>query len=192
MFSIINAQAVIAPTQSSMVLNDPGFQERGNSFIQTAHCSGSAAAMNVFGIVPCKNLDIDDEPTCFGVPNCEWRNETLIFNITVTEAVCTNNMNLTFYNITKGKNDLCDDIEQKQLCDLIQCVWINQTDAVNQVSSFDETATLTSVWDTIKFIAGFRVDLGIGALTFIFTFLFFYIPFIMLIWSLYMAIPFLH
>lgn len=191
-FSLLNAQSVIAPQSEVITVNDPGFQERGNDFLASDYCSGTSNAMNIFGIIPCKSLDIEQEETCNGVEGCRWQNATLLFNITISDAVCTDNLNLSYYNLSGGRAAVCDNISSQYLCDLIQCTWTNQADMIQEPVSLGDTTQLTTVWDTIKFIALFRADIGLGTFTFLFSFLFFYVPFIMLIWSLYMAIPFFH
>lgn len=58
------------------------------------------------------------------------------------------------------------------------------------------TGNLNTIFDTLGFITGFgatNIDLGVpSGYVWIFSFLFFWIPFFMLAWSIYMALPFAH
>lgn len=63
-------------------------------------------------------------------------------------------------------------------------------------ASASDTASMGGITDTISVITGLgasEIDIGVpAAYIYIFSILFFWIEFVMLIWALYMAIPFFH
>lgn len=67
----------------------------------------------------------------------------------------------------------------------------------NQTVPGTVTNTDTVSWDNIRdsigVMTGFNAQIGLpGTYQFIFSFIFFWIPLMMLLWALYMALPFLH
>lgn len=200
MQSITNSKAVLGYTDDRISHNEPGFIERGNLYIDgTADgiCTGSGGgrAMNFLGNILCTRLNImEDMNTCNNISGCEWQAETNLFNITISDAGCGGIVNKTYYNITGGINQYCDSygLQDEGLCNVFRCDWINETELASTGVNDLETRSVSSIWETIKFIALFRADIGLGAFNFIFAFIFFYIPFVMLLWSIYMALPFMH
>ena len=200
MWSVLNAQAAIGettPANNRVEINDPGFQDRLNSFDLGARCSGKSSAVTFLDNVLCKDLNVHEhEPTCNNVTGCIWKNGTSLFNITIIDAGCTGNMNKTFYNVPDkiSSSSFCETstFSTEELCKTMDCTWVNESQlALRQVDPLDKNSLVT-MWQTIKFVATFRADLGLGGFTFIFSFMFFWIEFVMLIWALYMAIPWLH
>ena len=63
-------------------------------------------------------------------------------------------------------------------------------------ASASDTASMSGIKDTLSIITGIgasQINIGIPAgFVYIFSILFFWIEFIMLIWAIYMAIPFFH
>jgi len=66
----------------------------------------------------------------------------------------------------------------------------------NITISTSTSQNLGSIFDTLGFITGFgATSIGLGipsGYIWIFSFLFFWIPFFMLAWAIYMALPFIH
>lgn len=71
---------------------------------------------------------------------------------------------------------------------------VANTSLTDDVSS--DSPGMSNVMSTIGIMTGFSTttsNLGVPAgWAFAFSFLFFYVPFFMLLWSVYMALPFLH
>lgn len=193
--SVVNARAIDPSSDQSRVsINDPGFQEFNNAY-DNAYCTGVGVGSIVSDIIPCKRLDVEEEETiCNEIAGCEWYNATTLFNITVLSAGCFSNVNLTHYNINgSNRRNYCDYLNNESICKTFKCTWTNQTTMfTSDISVSQGTNNLIGIWDTIKFVTTFRAELGLGTFTFLYSFIFFYIPFIMLIWALYMALPVLH
>lgn len=194
MFSLLNAQAAIAPGSSTIELNDPGFQTHGNEYLAADGCTGKGKAMTVFGNIPCNRLDVgNDEDTCNTVEGCQWQNRTAFFNLTVFEAECELSVNLSHYSLEgTSKSNYCETFTNESYCDIFECVWADYNTLATDQVNLIETGKVVTIWETVKFMAGFQVDLNLGTFNFLFVFLFFYLPFVMLIWSMYMALPFFH
>ena len=68
--------------------------------------------------------------------------------------------------------------------------------SVNTSAAAADTGSWSSFWDTISFMTGIGaedVEIGLpGAYQYIFSFLFFWIELVMLIWAGWMALPFFH
>lgn len=192
--SAINARAEYVNSDTSRIyINDPGFQDKGNSLFNTERCGGKGTAMTVLGGIPCKNLDVDDEITCNSFNGCTWSNETSLFNITVKDAGCRGYINLSHYDLNyKTRSTYCSNLDNESLCEAFRCVWLNQTTLAQQQIYLEDSGKIATFWETIKFVATFRADIGLGIFTFVFSFLFFYVPLVMMIWAIYMALPFLH
>lgn len=195
MHSILNARAEYVTSDTNRItINEPGFIERGQSLYATAICGGKGKAMTILGNIPCKELDVnEDENTCNSITDCTWQNETNLFNVTIRSAFCSGYVNLTHYSLNDTtRSTYCYELNNESSCDVFRCVWLNQTTLAEQQVDLDDTGKLVTIWETIKFMASFRADIGLGTFSFIFSFLFFYVPLVMLVWALYMAIPILH
>ena len=95
-----------------------------------------------------------------------------------------------------GKGDyLCGDFNETQ-CNLAQyCEWVGEKGIIESVN-LDDRVSMSNFVQAFSFITSINagnVDLGIPlAFNYIFSFIFFWIPAIMFLWSLYMALPFVH
>lgn len=169
--------------------NDPGFMAK-NNFYSSAKCEGSGEAMNFLGTIQCSSLklDIHDVDGCTGISGCTWMNSSIF-----GEVGCIGNVNKTAYNITGWTSGYCESpyLQTQELCILYRCPWINESLVASSSVDFSGKQIVT-IWSTVKYIVTFQADIGLGVWNFIFIFIFFYIPFIMFLFAIYMALPFLH
>jgi hypothetical protein len=78
---------------------------------------------------------------------------------------------------------------------MVGCTWTNFTSLGAGQSSgvTSDNFDWSVVKNTIGFMAGFSFDAGIpSGWHFLFSFIFIWLPFFMLMWAVYMAIPFMH
>jgi hypothetical protein len=184
-FSAIGMANDYGLDRTGIATNDPGFNTPYNiPYGQTGECTG-----NIYGL--CRYMNIDDNITCsqFAEYGCYWDNTTSFFS----SPGCRG----SFINWSSNTAPACEAFQTRgeNICRLVGCTWTNftghgtgQTSGVTN-NNFD----WSSIKDTIGFMTGFRAEFGIPPMfNFIASFLFFWIPFFMLSWSVYMALPFLH
>lgn len=198
---MLNAQALIGTSERRVSINDPGFQDRIQTFYDPriqGKCQGKGMgrAMSWDGHIACWNLNIDnnDYASCNAISGCAWKNATLWFNLTVYAPKCENYVNKTHYAIiTNESSEYCSTssgLANERLCNTFKCDWINQSELAQM--TFSQTNSATSIWQTVGYVVTFRADIGLLGYSWIFSFIFFWIPFIMFIWSIYMALPVIH
>jgi len=131
-------------------------------------CTGTSYAS-----ISCGYLGITDNTTCIMVNGCTWTG-------TKCEGI-PQYMNCDSPNVHYNNT----------LCQIMKCTWISY-EAPRQISasdSFDWSSTISA------FVAmtGFSGDLGVptGFRFFVHVFIF-WIPFFILIWAIYMALPWIH
>lgn len=154
---------------SSVSTNDPGFQNLDNSFLNlgTGTCSGLPD-----GFVYCSYITSASPENCPAIPGCSY-------NITTDKCQGTHNISS------------CYDITNQTQCGVLGCTWTDRT-FPTQMSSSDNL-DWSIIRDSIGIMTGFNASLGLpGAFQFIFSFFFFWIPFLALLWAVYMALPFVH
>lgn len=177
-FSAIGMADEYGLDKTDLSVNDPGFNTAYNQYYaQGGQCTGYPYAY-------CSSMELEDETTCnyFTDYGCSWTNGTL-FN---TNPHCTGYL---------GWNAECTNFTMRLQCQLTGCTWTNWTSTgAGQTSGvMDNNFDWSSVKNTIGFLSGFRAGLGIPAgFRWVFSFIFFWIPGFMLIWAIYMALPFLH
>lgn len=201
-WSILNAQAAMGIHDTRLSANDPGFQSQQAYFAGDfgSRCEGSGLrAMTIVKEIPCtrirKNSDGTIDPaTCEAVEGCQYDNGTNLFNLTVLFAGCEGNVNLSYYNISdESFTKYCtnSNFTNEWNCETLGCEWVSLEDILNQEP--DPTGSqVVTLWNTIKFVVDFRTDVGFSVGKFIFSFVFFFLPLIALIWAIYMAIPIIH
>lgn len=170
-FALVNALVVTGADQGGITVRDPGFSSPDNiPFAQGGTCAGR-------GYFFCSSIGIDNETVCGQFAGCYWSEG--IF----TEPHCA------------GVYDtVCEDITNESICAVSGCTWTDFTSnigsgTISSGGSFDWSA----VKNTFLIMTGFDATLGLPpTIAFVGAFLFFYLPFFMLLWCLYMALPFLH
>jgi len=177
---------------------NPGFLDK-NNFFSNERCEGTSKSMNFAGTIKCKKLiDVDNE-TCGvnstdGIQGCTWENESNILGIWYRASFCGGNVNKTYYNITSSRRQFCEEatgIQTEALCEIFGCTWVNES-LMAELSVTNGEQQVVTLWSTVKYMVSFRADIGLGQWNFIFIFIFFYIPFIMLLFAIYMALPVIH
>jgi len=196
--SITNAKTLVMhETDTRVTYTNVPFYSQGNAFNEiTGKCIGAGDAMNLFGSINCAylhGLTQGDPEACNGIFNCTLVNRSSIFGS--NETYCFGYVNKSYYNITGTAATYCNNdwLQDYGICDTFGCSWveINQTNS-GGADDLGSTASVSTFWEQVKWVATFKADVGLGSFNWIFSILFFYIEFIMLLWAIYMALPFLH
>ena len=193
--STVNAKIAIAGNDDLRVTyNDPGFLNKTWSD-NGGVCTGKGDAVNFLNNIWCNRLDIEewDKLTCDSVEGCSWNNASDFFGYFAKPPICEGLVNKTFYDINTVGKGYCDSpgLQNETICELFKCSWMNSQEIAQSQISIDSRSSVT-IWESIKYVALFRPELGLGKATFIISFIFFWIPTIMLLFAIYMALPFLH
>ena len=147
--------------------NDPGFSSQ-EVFGTGGICSGTITEY-------CKDTNGVTNDTCILIFGCIWDD---------TRDLCIS-----------GHNFQCREATNFSFCSLLDCVWTASEDLPDQ-ASMEDTGSISNIKTTLSIITGIsagNVNIGIpSAFIYIFSFLFFWIEFFMLMWALYMALPFFH
>ena len=148
---------------------DPGFGQSVTNILNQCIGSSSSAAIGF-----CALTLAADNVSCESLPSCDWN---------ATTEVC-NGFSAT----------LCTSLSDETTCRLARCTW-NTIDVPTQASIADKVS-VSSIRTTVSFITGInaaQVKIGLPvAFIYIFSFIFFWIPFIMLAISFWFILPFLH
>lgn len=170
-FSFTNAAMLYEDTDiSGISVTDPGFQTLGNApEDQGDACTGTPhfACTQLFGLSETTN-----DSACNGVSGC------LFVGSTCTGVI----------------QETCAPITNQSFCQHVGCTFTSFTTNTGPSSvAISDSVDWSSVKNTIGIMTGFNATLGAPALfAFIFSFLFFWIPFFMLAWAIYMGLPFVH
>jgi len=147
--------------------SDPGFSSQ-EVFGTGGICSGTITEY-------CKDTNGVTNDTCTQIFGCIWDD---------TRNLCIS-----------GHNFQCREATNFSFCSLLDCVWTSTEDLPDQ-ASIEDTGSISNIKATLSIITGIsagNVNIGIPpAYIYIFAFLFFWIEFFMLLWALYMALPFFH
>jgi len=194
--SIFGLQAKLGASTTGVSFSGAGFEDKFNAFEEPVKCEGRGRAMNYFGRVLCTQLDVqEDNATCQNISGCSWRNETSIFGFAVLPAQCNGIVNNSFYNITdESRAGYCasSGLQTEGLCTTFKCPWINNTDMGNQQTQALEFGSVGNIWESVKFVTGFKADFGFNKYDWLLRFLFSWLPFMMLLIALYFSAPFAH
>lgn len=160
----INAANEVGIDATGVTFVDPGFQNQQP--IDGSKCVGTITPF--CGSIPASTMDID---RCNSIPGCTF---------SVNRVRCEGQ---------HGVED-CGTVTNSTLCLMVGCTIVSGNTPVTEINSGSSIGTIR---ETVSFITGFRADLGLPpAFQFIFSFMFFWIPFFIFIWAIYMALPIIH
>ena len=152
---------------------DIGFQSELNPYTDGV-CTGT---LSYFDLLFC-DLDGTDTNESCSIIGCDWDGTD-----------CTGSVNSTLI-----PSPSCVLITNRTICEVLEedgCRWIDrdEEDYIDPNSGYSNGGFV----NTIKFLFGFDANIGIPrTYQFIISFIFFWIPFTALLWSIYMSLPFLH
>lgn len=184
-FATVGAASYYKTDSQGIYANDPGFMTAQNlPYAQNGFCDGTP-----YGL--CSYMELDNPITCasfanfntslfslggtgfFEQPGCYWDNTTNICRGTMFAATCAGNFS-----------------DSAQLCTTAGCTWSNYTATTGVVG---DTFDWVRIKSSIGFMFGFSFGIGIPpGWHFIFSFVFVWLPFFMMIWAVFMALPFIH
>lgn len=165
--------------------------------------------VNVRNLECDESIGVKSQTICESINGCVWENVTsgLWFWETTEAASCLGKINASYYGIntstifkgevvaahdntpTFGAATPCNHpnvLENQSLCDIFSCTW-------QKVEIADSYTSSSSVVDTVKELFTFRYDFGFSDnVNSIVIFIFFIIPLIMIIVSIYYMLPFAH
>jgi len=180
MYAVVGAAGEYGfDTHGDLSYLDNGFSNDNNQpYAQGGKCSGSP-------VFTCEGMDIRDMESCilFVPYNCKWQNETLVYNSTIFDR-CYGFLNAA-----------CKDFTNPRMCGVAKCTWTDYTNngTASMPSGYGSAFDWETTKNTVVTMLGFRATIGIPyGWTFVFSTVFFYLPFIMLVLALYFGLPFLH
>lgn len=170
------------------------YNDNNNPLEQSGYCSGKSS------VGGCSHFE-NNQYKCNLMPGCNYTNESNIFGECFLAPCCLGDFldpdhlenpwapdceTVNYLNSTYDKSKVCSNIDG--------CTWsdlFGQTGSasVSIAEGFDWSRTK----NVISIMSGFSAEIGFpAAYRFIYSFIFFWIPFFMLLWAIYMAIPFIH
>lgn len=158
---------------SPRVMYDQNFDLINNPYVNTKECEST--------------LGIYSQNACEFINGCIWDNVTTGFLWwTDTIVTCTGDVNTSYYNNGTTTSRVCNmqdaDNISSGLCSMLGCT--------PYVESSIQQGNKQGVFDTIYEMATFQVDVGLpDAYEYLFSFVFFYLPLIILILAGLMYIP---
>jgi len=152
-------------------VKDPGFQKLSDPFSTGGFCSGTPE----FG---CGH--ISDNVSCEYIRGCNWNDFS---------SICYGNVGDPVSGLALS---ICSPSINQTYCKLAGCAWTTYSSYGDESYSAKSVVSNSPFRATIAIMTGFGVDIGLPVwVNFIYSFLFFWVPFVMLLWSLYVAIPFI-
>jgi len=169
-FSIVNAAPDYDLNTAGISVSDPGFSSAENQpFAQQGECKGRPYYF-------CSSAGIDNDTICNGYTGCYWDD-----GLFAGEGC---------HGVFEAP---CSDFNDEGNCSLWDCTWSDFTNVGSGQVRPDTGFDWSAVKDTILIMTGFDASIGAPAsIMFIVSFFMFWIPFFMLLWSIYMALPFIH
>lgn len=169
-YSFVNAAPTYDLDTTGISVSDPGFSSSLNQpFAQQGECKGRPFYF-------CSSPGFDNETQCNQFSGCYW--DDGFFSGPSCHGVAEFS---------------CSDISNETTCLVWDCTWSDFTNIGNGQVRPDSGFDWSAVKDTMLIMSGFDASIGVPAsVAFITGFLFFWLPFFMLLWSIYMALPFLH
>jgi len=169
---IVVSQVVIASAyygvSTTARFDDPGFSSQ-TVFGTLGTCSGTTTTA-------CSLSRANSNDTCHQLTGCEW-NEGVDLCLGTHSFSCATAPNSTVCRLLNG------------------CI-LTETQNVPDQTNLADTGSISNIKATLSIITGIgagQIIIGIpAAFVYIFSFLFFWIEFFMLLWALYMALPFFH
>ena len=172
-FSIIYASNNVAIDYD---LVDPGATQADLGFLSINNgCSGS-------GTQYCFNTgDAWFKTGCELIPGCSWNNDTLC----IDEGCCDGNV----FNKTSDFN--CNIVNDSYTCQRVGCLWKNTQNVTTDVSIL-KSVSGSPVINTFKIMYGFNPSVTDPSLAYgLFSFFAVWIPSIMMIFCMYLLLPFI-
>jgi len=152
-------------------IKDPGFQTVADPFDTGGVCSGTPK----FG---CGHLT--DNVSCEYIRGCNWN---------IASSICYGNVGDPETGLALS---ICRPSINQTYCTLSGCAWTTYTSYGDESYSVNSVVSNSPVKTTVAIMSGFAADIGIpGWVRFIYAFIFFWLPFIMLTWSIFVSIPFI-
>jgi len=169
-----------------------------NPFGLDAECTGILTT----SFIKCVEPDyLDTNDTCSVIPNCTWVNGFF-------SPYCSGDIDLEAVGFVKEGwlwygssceplfNSSNENISDSSLCESFSdfgCEFVVYDNfGVQSINPLSSQST-GGIIKTIKYMFTFDADIGINSnYKYIFAFIFTWIPFFMLLWALYMALPFIH
>lgn len=185
-YSTVGASLYYGTDINGVYVNDPGFNSANNNpLAQGGLCDGTPYGR-------CASLGADTQEYCeafsnlttpglfeigghwfFPQQDCYWDNSTNSCKGTMFALTCDGNFTTN-----------------QALCEAVDCTW---TDFTTSGGVSGDTFDWGKIKATIGFLSGMSYGIGIPAgWHFLFAFIFVWLPSFMLLWAIYMALPFLH
>ena len=138
----------------------------------------------------CRHTYAETEADCLSIAGC---NVTTSF---LNNQFCEGDINVSYYhNGTDIGDNICDASgldNDENTCRLIGCTWTEFSGLTDQELSQYAKPSTSNILKTVGFLGGMNADLGLSGIWYtLFSFIFFYLPFVILIGAIYSLIPFI-
>lgn len=161
----------------------------------SGYCAGNPPTVGFGNDWDCYRADIDNNVTCNNLEGCTWQNGSYWLGIFYDEPHCSGYLNTSYYGCGDNLEQCCRESSQfqesKYLCEAVGCNWYN----ISQYNTIGESSfsSPSRIWESIKFMTGFSADFSLGSeFSWIVSFVLFWIPFLAMLWAIYMSIPVIH
>lgn len=195
---LLNGKAEITGTyDNGVTFYDPGFMTTNDFYFMSPYCTGKSDKLSFNGDIKCHNFVFarNESDLCTNLSGCFWVDDVSILSLIVFDAHCEGVVNVTNMSINSTDNiEICKSgyFTSQEKCELFGCTWIGTAD---QDAAYRDVMksknSVSRIWDTIKWLAFFKIDIGLGAYNWIISLVFWIVLVIGLSWALYMALPFL-
>jgi len=206
-FIFITVVTYVSNADSNVSYSGDGFANNGAGVLQTGVCGSPRYAYNsdgssreVFGsserITDCWSTQgFIEADTCNSIEGCSWEEASsvycLFFKCSDNNTICNGEVNLTEYDSNEtdliDKGSLCSISGlqgDKETCEAVGCTYYAELTPELELSLYKSQKTLLS---TIADMITFNADIGLPAgYNYMFSFLFFYLPFFILSMAVFM------
>lgn len=164
----LQGHAIMGTDPGNINVQDPGFENAQNQFASLGNeCVGLPS-----GFIDCTFIRHASDGVCGQIPGCS-------FNST--------------FELCEGKHNIssCSQVTNATQCQTLGCTVVEDIfpTQMDLASSFD----WTTIRRTFGIMTGFSATIDVPpAFHWIFSFMFFWIPFSIFLYALYMVIPFIH
>ena len=171
-YSLVNAANAVGLDSSILEFDDPGFIEIDPLTANQGTCSGILSGA-------CSEIPFPSSEQC--------ESASLLCSFSQQNDICTG-----FHFITNCAERPIG-FEQLNItrCQALGCIFTPE-DVIDSIDP-NKQASIGAIKDTFTLMTGFNAEIGLPvSVRFIYGFLFFWVPFFMLLFSMYMALPYIH
>ena len=170
-FSFVNAANSVGLDTSGIQFDDPGFIRGDPLTNNVGTCTGVLSGA-------CSEIPFPSSDQC--------ETASLFCSFSQQNDICTG-----FHFVTDCSNPPGPGTLNISQCTAIGCIFVTE-DVIDSIDP-NKQASIGSIKNTLALMTGFSAEIGLpGSIRFIYSFFMFWLPFFMLLFSMYMALPYIH